>query len=125
LPIGIQAALEDLQYNTGGTFLGPALFSALYEGQSTGDYTAAIYEIAFNTAAESPVTSGDIAYSKRTFANAATMLGMDVTLDGDHYVSSLSSSGADQTPIIDFMKMMALNPPNSGYLLSTNLEYYF
>ncbi len=50
LPSTILYPLEDLQYNTGGKFVGPNLINALNQGYVSGDYSAAAYEIAFDTA---------------------------------------------------------------------------
>ncbi len=102
LPPGIQAALEDLDYNTGsGTFIGPKLFDAL----SNKDYASAAYELAYDTAPSSDLNSN---YEKRALADAALILGFNVTLDENHQIVSLvPNAEMDTATIIKFMELKA------------------
>ena len=112
---GAQNALEDLQYNTGGGFLGTNITNDL--NQTTPDYASAAYELAFGTS-----TPGDATYEKRALIDAAQMLGFDVTIDGNHFVSSLTATSDTKNPaIISFLQQVAVNTP-STYLSTASVR---
>lgn len=56
LPTNIQNALLSLTY-PGVNNIGPNLLNDLYQGEVTGDYSQAAYEIAFNTTSGNPVSA--------------------------------------------------------------------
>lgn len=115
LPSSVQNALKNLQYNTGGTFWGGNLRSALWNGE----YAAAAYELAYNTA-----TPDKSAYEKRCLVAAANMLGFEVTLDGNlEIVEFFPTGNVDDATVLAFFKEVAQQNP-AAYLATDEASLF-
>jgi hypothetical protein len=112
-----QNGLEDLQYNTGGGFLGAGIIDDLEE--TTPDYASAAYELAFDTS-----TPGNTTYESRSLIDAAQVLGLTVTIDGSYEVTSLTGTSDAKNPaIVNFLQQVASNDPSS-YLGTAPVESF-
>lgn len=117
----VQDALEDLQYNTEGAFLGndPAN-SQTVSFLENNDIASAAYQIAYNTA-----TPGNQAYESRCLIDAAEMLGLNVTIDGNYDIIDLNGTlSANDSIVVNFLQQTATNQP-SAYLTTTYGEDFF
>ena len=100
VPVGMQTALTDLWYNTGGKFTGPLLAGALQQGNESGDYSAAAYQLAYNTAT---ATNGGTTYGNRCVDDALTSLGLTVTIASGSGSLTAVSGNTSPSQVIELL----------------------
>jgi T5SS/PEP-CTERM-associated repeat protein len=127
LPDGVQLALEDIAYNQGplssaifgntakaGKPVSHRFLSDLQNGVTTGDFSAAAFELAFGTAQ----LSSTLALA-RGFANAVRILGFTVVINTSDNTISQVLGDVSQSQLINFLEEMADTPSTSVASLAT------
>ena len=111
LPQGVQFALEDIAYNGGASSKAftVALISSLTTGLSTGDFSLAAFNLAFNT---------PNLLENRKLANSARMLGFSITVDGNGNIVNVAGSVNEQQ-MVNFMQTMGVQSNTTAGVLST------
>jgi hypothetical protein len=100
-------ALEEVEYNTGGKFVGSKIQN--YLSAVNNDYAGAAYELAFGTA-----TPNDTAYEERTMVSAAQMLGFEVDIAGNNLISKITATAEVNLDTVKAFLIKAAEDP-SGY----------
>ena len=126
IPNGLRTALEDLSYNCKKvnnvpTFWQSGLDADIATGLQTGDYSSVAYELAFLTA---PADGSNPGYAKRTTADGIASLGFNLTLDGSHYVTSVSGS-ATTVKNLSVIKFMQQGVKNAQFVNGSPQDYAF